>query len=203
MSKVPQSIKDNVVAPIEATHEKYRHYTDKDTVARAREFQKTWQAELRSAGKKYRVDPEAIVGILLVETNLGRIQGTHLLLSVFSSIYVDAAEALTTGTFANPDLRARFERKHTWALGELRALLVMGKKRGVDILNLKGSYAGAFGILVLPSSYLEYAVRAHGDGPPDLYSEADAIHSIAHYLSAHGYRKGRRGPGLPSLALQS
>jgi hypothetical protein len=56
-------------------------------------------------------------------------------------------------------------------------------------MKIKGSYAGAFGIgQFLPSSYLRYAVDGNRDGKKDLYHTADALHSVANYLKAHGAR---------------
>ena len=43
----------------------------------------------------------------------------------------------------------------------------------------------------MPSSYLRYAVDFDGDGKRVIWrSPADAIGSVAHYLSVHGWRTG-------------
>ena len=55
----------------------------------------------------------------------------------------------------------RLKKKSGWAKAELLALFEMKKKFKVNIFELKGSYAGAFGIpQFLPSSYLRWARAA-------------------------------------------
>ena len=58
----------------------------------------------------------------------------------------------------------------------------------VPIFDLKGSWAGAFGICqFLPSSYLNWAVDGNDDGNINLYEMDDAIFSVANYLINHGW----------------
>ena len=59
--------------------------------------------------------------------------------------------------------------------------------------QMKSSWAGALGQpQFLPTSYLKYATDGDGDGRADIWrSEADTLASIARYLAAHGWVKGR------------
>lgn len=184
----------NVTQPIELSHERYKHYTHAESIDKARVFSRKWRSQLEKASKRYKVDAEVIVGILLVETNLGLYKGEHLLLSVFSSVFVDSRHLLKSGQFkSDPAMRKRLEKKNAWALQELKALLQMKKRFHFDLYKLKGSYAGAFGLpQFLPSSYVKWAVSSHtrGKRSPDLYYEPDAIHSVASFLKAHGYKIG-------------
>ena len=62
----------------------------------------------------------------------------------------------------------------------------------LDASTITGSYAGAMGYgQFMPSSYRAYAVDSDGDGKRDIWnSRADAIGSVANYLSAHNWEKG-------------
>jgi membrane-bound lytic murein transglycosylase B len=58
---------------------------------------------------------------------------------------------------------------------------------------MKSSWAGALGQpQFLPSSYLKFAADGDGDGRADIWnSEPDTLASIARYLDAHGWVRGR------------
>ena len=81
------------------------------------------------------------------------------------------------------------DKKRRWALGELKAISKITEKYPkLDILSLKGSYAGAFGdCQFLPSSFLNFAVSRNAGQVPNLFDERDAILSIGNYLKSNGY----------------
>ena len=93
--------------------------------------------------------------------------------------------ALSTLAFDYPP-RSRFFRN------ELESFLLLTREENKSPLELKGSYAGAMGYgQFMPSSYRAYAVDSDGDGKRDIWnSRADAIGSVANYLSAHNWEKG-------------
>lgn len=190
VQKIPGTISDNVLEPIQLKHERYKHYTYPEAIERAVAFKKKWRTQFLSASRRYKVDENVILGILLVETNLGLFKGKKQLLSVFSSLYVDAHRLLNAEGAGDAAMKARLESKLAWAGEELQALLRMGKQRGFDLLKLQGSYAGAFGLAqFLPSSYMQWARNAYGGSRANLFWAPDAIHSVANYLKAHGYDK--------------
>lgn len=194
LHKVGETVKLNLTEPLELSERKYGHFTEAYAMRLAKRFAQRWRTTLRRAAVRYNVDPEAIVAILLVETSFGRFTGSHHLLSIFASTYLEAIEILETNRLAEakPELRERIERKRDWALGELRSILKIHRKYPrLGIFRIKGSYAGAFGkSQFLPSSYLNFAVRARSQGTPNLFWEPDAIHSVANYLNKHGYEQG-------------
>jgi membrane-bound lytic murein transglycosylase B len=64
----------------------------------------------------------------------------------------------------------------------------MKQRDGVDVKHLKGSYSGAFGIpQFVPTSFMQWGADGDGDGKIDLFSEADAICSVANYLKINGW----------------
>ena len=132
------------------------------------------QALLERAEREYGVAPEIIVAIIGVETRYGGNTGKHRVL-----------DSLSTLAFGYPK-RAKFFRK------QLEELLLLGREEGIDILEVKGSYAGAMGMpQFIPSSYRAYAVDFDGDGKRDLlHSTADAIGSVANYFRRHGWKTG-------------
>ncbi len=145
--------------------------------ARARGGVQFWQqnrALLERAEREYGVAPEIIVAIIGVETQYGGNTGKYRVL-----------DSLSTLAFGYPK-RAKFFRK------QLEEFLLLGREEDIDILQSKGSYAGAMGMpQFIPSSYRAYAVDFDGDGKRDLlHSTADAIGSVANYFQRHGWKTG-------------
>ena len=139
------------------------------------EFGERHREALARAALQYGVPEEIIVAIIGVETVYGRNMGNYRIV-----------DALTTLAFDYPP-RAEFFR------GELEHFLLYARDAGIDVLALKGSYAGAIGIpQFMPGSYRRYAVDHDGDGRQDLSgSFADAIGSVANFLMAHGWQSGQ------------
>jgi membrane-bound lytic murein transglycosylase B len=128
------------------------------------------------------VPEEIIVATLGVETNYGRDTGKFRVL-----------DALYTLAFDWPP-RADFFR------AELEHFLLLTREQGIDPTRPRGSYAGAMGIAqFMPSSYRRYAVDFDGSGRPDLSRSADAIGSVANYMSAFGWEAG----GLVAVAADA
>ena len=123
--------------------------------------------------KKYGVPAQIIVAIIGVETYYGRQTGGFKVL-----------DTLTTLGFDFPR-RGEFFRK------ELKNLLVLAREQKLDVTELTGSYAGAMGIpQFMPSSYRAYAVDHTEDEQANIWeTKADAIASVANYLSRHGWKK--------------
>jgi membrane-bound lytic murein transglycosylase B len=128
----------------------------------------------RTAEAAYGVEREIVLAVLRVETNFGQYTGKS---PVFNSL-------LTLALLEN--------RRSLWAEGELLEFLRYCKERHLDPLAIKGSWAGAFGMCqFIPSSFTKFAVDGNGDGAIDLFNLADAVASIANYLKAHGWEKGK------------
>ena len=140
-----------------------------------------WRANekwLALAEQTYGVPPEIVVGIVGVETLYGQQTGNFRVL-----------DALATLTFDFPPGRRD---RSDFFRDELENFFVLCLNQGIDPLALKGSYAGAIGLpQFMPSSLNKYAIDFDGDGRVDLQrSAADAIGSVAHYLSEFGWKRG-------------
>ena len=129
---------------------------------------------LAEAERVYHVPAEVITAIVAAESNFGRNTGSHPVL-----------DTLVTLGFDYPP-REEFFR------GQLEHLLLLEREAGLDIRELKGSWAGALGqAQFIPSSYRHYAVDGDHDGRRDLWdSPADIIFSIANYFHEHHWRAG-------------
>ena len=130
---------------------------------------------LRRAETRYGVPAEIIMAIIGVETSFGRNMGRYRII-----------DALTTLAFDYP-------RRAEYFRSELEHFLLFARDGNIDVLRLRGSYAGAFGMpQFMPGSYRRYAVDFDGDGRADLVASAsDAIGSVANFLKEHGWESGR------------
>jgi len=146
------------------------------TETRIQKGEAFWRANaevLDEASRKYGVAPEIIVAIIGVESLYGTRKGKHQVL-----------DSLATLAF-------RYPRRSKFFRAELEQFLLLAQQEGFDTPAIKGSYAGAMGIpQFISSSYRRYAVDFDGNGVRDLLgSQADAIGSVANYLSKHGWQR--------------
>ena len=157
------------------------------------------RAQLEGAEKRHGVDKEVIVSILMWESRLGTITGDYVAFNSFVSqaFFIDEANAVALGRaeekkLANPKTQAaRVERIRARARQNLVVLLRTCKARGIDPLEVKGSWAGALGFPQFMPASLRWAEDGNGDGKIDLFTFDDSIASIARYLKEHGWAKSR------------
>lgn len=156
------------------------------------------KAVLDAVRQRFDVPGEVLVALLLVETKLGLNTGTSKALMVLANMALVRDLALITPylsrTELDPEIKdwlaARTVQKSDWAYEELQALLQYARNGGLDPLEIPGSAYGAIGICqFMPSNALAYGVDGDGDGKVDLFDKADALHSMANFLRAHGWRK--------------
>jgi len=128
---------------------------------------------LKQAEQEYGVPTEIITAILGVETRYGRYRGKYRVVDALATLGFD------------------YPRRSKFFLKELEAFLLLSREESFDPLAITSSYAGAMGKpQFMPSSYRMYAVDFDGDGSRDLLdNSADAIGSIANYLSRHGWQR--------------
>jgi membrane-bound lytic murein transglycosylase B len=139
------------------------------------------EAALARAESRYGVPAEVIVGIIGVETFYGQITGGFKVL-----------DALATLAFDFPTQHPRAAERQAFFRSELAEFLKLCRENGLEPADVRGSYAGALGWpQFMPGSWRRHAVDFDGDGRIDLMSSpVDAIGSVAHYLSAYGWRPG-------------
>jgi membrane-bound lytic murein transglycosylase B len=147
-------------------------------------FWKANAAALARAEERFGVPAEIVVGIVGVETFYGRVMGSFRALDVLATLAFDFPAGRS-------DRSAYFKE-------ELEELLVLAQRERVAPATLTGSFAGALGLgQFMPGSINRHALDFDADGRVDLSgSAADAIGSIAHFLSVHGWQRGM-APSYP------
>lgn len=138
-------------------------------------FWRKHRKSLQNAEQKYGVPQEIILAVIGVETVFGRDIGKYRVL-----------DSLTTLAFDYP-------RRSDFFRSELENYLLLARDEQYNLLDIRGSYAGAMGIpQFMPSSHRKYAVDFNGNRRVDLIGEpTDAIGSVANYLRGYGWVSGK------------
>ena len=173
--------------------ERYKaHVLDSQSIAKGKAFKKRYYRTLLKASKQYSVDIDYMVGFIGVESKFGEYSGDYNVL-----------DALATLAF-HPNRMKKFF--HT----ELIHLFLMAREQGYNISTLKGSFAGAMGVVQqVPSVFRRYGMDYNRDGKKDPWDLEDAIGIIAKFMHKNGWRKkevvavatrfkGKRYRGLPT-----
>jgi membrane-bound lytic murein transglycosylase B len=171
----------------------YSKFLTPAVAAQGRAYLSAHRAQLQKAEARYGVAPEVIVAILTVESGLGSITGKYPVFNVFASLAVMDAPEVIREVGLDAAQGARLKKKATWARRELQVFLEYCATRRLDPYSFSGSWAGAMGFCqFLPSSLKSCGADGDGDGRVDLFSHADAIHSIASYLHNSGFQVQNR-----------
>jgi len=178
----------------------YDQFTSESSIKKAKKYMSKYSTELSRAERMYRVDKKIITAIILVETRLGKVMGNRSILNTLSTLAslsdLNIREIVWDKNSKSCSLtREEFNkwsnRKSKWAYAELKAFFKYVNREGIDPACIHGSFAGALGIAqFMPSSILAFAKDGDGDGSIDLFNHADAIISIATYLSHYGWHPG-------------
>lgn len=177
----------------------YRNFMGPEKITLARSFLKQHAKAYTEAEKKFDVDRGVINAILLVETQFGKIVGTNRVLERLArgasvaeewNVKKNLTRLLKEGEKTDmTEVRARAKKVEQIFLPELKALFQIGKRDRINILQIKGSSAGAFGWpQFMPIAYLRFGVDGDRDGRISLFEPEDAIFSVARYLSYNGWR---------------
>jgi len=131
-----------------------------------------------SAEKDYGVSKFYIASIIGMETNYGSYYGSY---NPLDTIFTRA-----------------FEPNSSFWQKELIQLFILSKRYGLNPKKIKSSWSGAIGLgQFIPSSYNAYGVDYDLNGIVDLLgSKEDGIASVANYLQANGWVKGRTAATL-------
>jgi membrane-bound lytic murein transglycosylase B len=175
-AKKKQKIIDSISKPAEFTWtwDRYKKlFIEEKRIKNGKIFISKNIRVLEKAEKDFGVPKEVITAIIGVETRYGKIQGSYRVI-----------DSLLTLGFDYPR-RSKFFRK------ELVNFFLLTRENELDILEIKGSYAGAMGYgQFISSSYRAYAIDYDGDGSADLFNSVDdAIGSVANYLHIHGWKR--------------
>ena len=151
---------------------KYRPlFITRRIIAKGKTMMTTHKALLDRIEARFGVEKEVVIAIWGIESRFGSNRGSF---NVF--------ETLNTLFDAYPR-RSEFFRE------QLVYFLIVCRENEMNPLEIKGSYAGAFGqTQFIPSSFYEYAVSFDDDAIRDVFdSTEDVLASIANYLSRFGW----------------
>lgn len=180
---------------------------DSVEVAGARQCLARHRPAARLAEATTGVPGTVVASILQVETGCGRNTGSHRVLPALAKLAManepgnlafnlavqgdPANDADFPGGNAAGHVRSRAKYLEKTFYPEVKAVFEVARRTGIDPLELRGSFAGAFGLpQFLPTSYLSYGRDGDGDGRVNLHDPDDAIVSCATYLAANGWRPG-------------
>ncbi|WP_197019115.1 lytic murein transglycosylase B [Thioalkalivibrio sp. HK1] len=174
-ARVSDSVLKSIQQPAESMpwHRYRRLLVTGSRVEKGVKFARKHARLLAQADARFGVPAEIITAIIGIESAYGANRGSHRVL-----------DSLATLGF-----RYRNPRRSDFFRSELESLFLLACEERIDLLEIKGSYAGAIGIpQFIPSSYRHYAVDFDEDGHRDLVNSwADAIGSVANYLAEHGW----------------
>ena len=128
---------------------------------------------LNRVAASYGVPAETVVAVWGVESNFGNISGSYPLLQALGTLSCEG-------------------RRQSFFRGEFFTTIRILQRGDLTELQMKGSWAGAFGhTQFMPSTYEELAVDFDGDGRRDLVSStSDALASTANFLKKRGWQTG-------------
>ncbi len=156
---------------------------------------------LKKAHKIYKVNPKIIVAILTVESLCGNYHEKYNIVGVYKTLIklnkdkkyqrkIFKIVKLKYPKTSKKWFKKRILKKYKWAKKQLVALKKIYEKYKINVFNIKGSWAGAFGLpQFIPTTFLNYAVDGNKDGKINLDSFPDAIFSIANYLKKNGWNE--------------
>ena len=179
--------------------ELYAPFLTPESILFAKHFLRQNLKQLKEVERRFHVDKEVIVAILLVESRFGENTGKHRVIPTLASMAImDSPENLQNNHSllkeTDPELsyewvEEKAKRRANWAYQELKCFLRIIRDETLDPLEVRGSYAGALGLpQFIPSSYLAFALRQKGF-ENWLLSQEEAILSIANYLNLNGWKK--------------
>lgn len=180
-----------------------KHY-NATAVSKSKSFLNDNIEILEKAEYEYGVPKEIITSILYIETRHGGYLGYNHIPSVYLSTamanepeYIEINKKELRRKFKGnkselPELdkkiEKRAEKKANWALNQLVALEIVDTLLPIPVIELEGSWAGAFGISqFLPESYVKWAVDGNNDNVVNLFEVEDAVFSVANYLKTNGW----------------
>ncbi len=178
----------------------YRHFTKSAEVQLARDFLTKNKKAFDEAEKRFHVSRFVVVSILLIESHFGRHTGQLLALHRLSRLASVADPANLKQNFHEQQLRDRtvtYEQVVQRAAylektfyPEILSLFDIAEKAGVDVLDIRGSSAGAIGMpQFLPSAMIKFGIDGDSDHRLSLYEDADAIASTSNFLHFYGWKE--------------
>jgi len=177
----------------------YTHFTKPTYRELGASFLQSKKESFDKVEEALQVPREVVTAILVVESQIGRYTGNQLIIYRLSRLastnapenlqenYLAQKKKDKSVTFDQVQRRGRYL-EQTF-LPEIPALIAIAKQNGVDVMSMKGSIAGAFGMpQFLPSAFMKFGMDGNKDGSISLHNDEDALWSTANYLANYGFR---------------
>jgi hypothetical protein len=158
-----------------------------------------YQPIFNEAARRFEVSPRLLTSILFIESHCGQHVGTNLVVNRLSRVVSvgdpnNLRKNLVTFRQDNPtvqddDAVQRAQYLFNTFYPQLLALFQEHAKGKLNLFELKGSIAGAFGwTQFLPLTYQKFGVDGDQDGIIRLDNPSDAIFSIARFFNENGWK---------------
>ncbi len=190
----------------------YKGVVTRENASLCRQYIHEHQAAFDHAWRAYGVPPAIGSALLFVETRLGRVLADI----PENAFYTLASMAISTRLDDISQWLPRLKgyEKHTvwidetmrkradWAYREVRALVQHMLTDNIQPDQLPGSIYGAVGLCqFMPSNISVYGADGDGDGRVNLFTDADAIASLANYLARHGWKRDMSREAMHRLLM--
>lgn len=176
----------------------YRKHNSRAAQNNALRFYREHESTFVKAESRYGVPRSMILSLLQIETSCGAVTGND---RVFPRLARLAAASAPDNIEANYAQKKRAMKLLTidrvkdrasvlqdLFLSHTAATIAVAKELGVHPLELRGSSAGAIGLpQFLPGNVERFGADGDGDGNVNVFHEADAILSVARFLSENGW----------------
>ncbi len=144
-------------------------------IEEGRKMRSTYPTLLSRVENKYGVQPHVILAFWGLESNYGQNRAVHKLTDAFLTLIYEG-------------------RRETFFSNQLLALMKIADDNGLDINDIRGSWAGAMGhFQFIPTTLQQYGADGNGDGRIDIiHSVGDAMFSAGNYLHKMGWNPNEK-----------
>jgi membrane-bound lytic murein transglycosylase B len=178
----------------------YRRRNRDSEIKNAVEFYRKHESKFIEAEERFQVPRSVILSILQMETRCGKFTGNSIVFHGLARLAIAADPDNIEKNFnrlkkkdkENKVTLTRVSERALWLentfLPHVLATINVAQAKGLETLDLKGSYSGAIGLpQFLPGNQLTFGIDGNSDGEVDLFSPDDAIPSVANFLQAKGW----------------
>ena len=177
----------------------YRGRNTKRERKNALKFYKEHAEHFIKAERLYSVPRSVLLAILQVETRCGVFTGRARVLHGLARLVAASEPKNILNNFKRQQRKdssitlKQVEDRGEWLkqtfLPQLVATFDLATYKSLHPLDLRGSFSGALGLpQFLPDNYFSFGIDADQNGRIDLFSPADAVQSVAHFLNRHGWQ---------------
>lgn len=191
----------------------YDQFLSEYSLHKAERYLERYERPLEESARRFGVEAEVVVAVLMVETALGTYPGKYRTINVLSTMAASEEREIREQILASLTeeqrnmqspavVSKRLTKRASRSYRELKALINYVHKNDIDPFGVVGSSEGAIGIpQFLPSNISYYGRDGDGDGRIDLFNHSDAIASVAYFLRAHHWRRAKGAEGKKKVIL--